>query len=60
MKKYYIDLHTHSTYSDGSKEPLQLLEEAKKNNIGILAITDHDNIEGSKELIRKSNKEIWV
>ena len=61
MEKRYVDLHTHSVYSDGSKEPSQVLEEAKKNNVGILAITDHDNIEGSKELINnKYNKDLYL
>ena len=58
MEKRYVDLHTHSVYSDGSKEPKEVLLEAKKNNVGILALTDHDNIEGSKEIIKTNNKEI--
>ena len=60
MEKRYVDLHTHSVYSDGSQEPLQVLNEAKKNNVNILAITDHDNIEGSKELIFQSPKDIYL
>jgi predicted metal-dependent phosphoesterase TrpH len=60
MEKRYVDLHTHSVYSDGSKEPKEVLLEAKKNNVGILALTDHDNIEGSKEIIKTNNKEIYL
>lgn len=60
MKKRYVDLHTHSIYSDGSKEPSEVVREAKKNNVGILALTDHDNIEGSKELITLKEKYIYI
>ena len=60
MEKRYVDLHTHSVYSDGSKEPSEVVREAKKNNVGILALTDHDNIEGSKELITLKEKDIYI
>ncbi len=39
-----IDLHTHTTYSDGKYSISELLENAAKNNIRMLAITDHDAI----------------
>lgn len=38
-----IDLHTHTTYSDGRYTPTQLLEKATYNNIQILSITDHNH-----------------
>lgn len=60
MEKRYVDLHTHSVYSDGSKEPSEVVREAKKNNVGILALTDHDNIEGSKELITLKENDIYI
>lgn len=41
-----IDLHTHTTNSDGEHTPTEVIEKAIQNNIGILAITDHDNISG--------------
>ena len=46
-----IDLHTHSTHSDGTKTPSELLVLAAEKGITTYAITDHDDIEGSKELI---------
>ena len=55
-----IDLHTHSTHSDGTLSPSELLNLAKKNNIDILAITDHDDIEGSKKLVESNPKEITI
>ena len=41
-----IDLHTHTTYSDGRNTPKELIDLAKKNNYDIFAITDHDSISG--------------
>lgn len=49
------DLHTHSIHSDGSDTPEELIQLAVKKNITNFALTDHDNIEGSKELIRLTN-----
>lgn len=44
-----IDLHTHSTASDGNDTPTQLVEQAIEKNIKILAISDHDTIDGLAE-----------
>lgn len=41
-KKLYCDLHTHSTRSDGGFSRAEVIEEAIKNDIGVLAITDHN------------------
>ncbi|WP_250277939.1 PHP domain-containing protein [[Clostridium] colinum] len=41
-----IDLHTHTTFSDGTYSPQELIELAYKNNIKAISITDHDTIEG--------------
>jgi len=49
----YIDLHAHTNYSDGELSPDELIKLAIKNNIGILAITDHDTIEGVKNITYK-------
>lgn len=46
-----LDMHMHSIYSDGSKTPEELIDMAIQENIGTIALTDHDNIDGSKELI---------
>lgn len=45
-----IDLHTHTNYSDGELTPNELIRCAIKKNIGVLAITDHDTIEGIKQV----------
>ncbi|MFC3040865.1 PHP domain-containing protein [Virgibacillus xinjiangensis] len=43
-----MDLHIHSIYSDGHWSPEQIIQTAKRKNIGVLSITDHDSIEGYK------------
>jgi len=47
-----IDLHIHSTASDGTLSPLEILRLARKLNLGAIAITDHDTVDGSKEALR--------
>jgi len=44
-----IDLHTHSTASDGSETPTRLVELAVDAGLGALAITDHDTLQGVAE-----------
>jgi 3',5'-nucleoside bisphosphate phosphatase len=46
-----IDLHTHSTKSDGKDTPSQLVANAKANGISVLAITDHDTTSGWEEAL---------
>lgn len=41
-----IDLHTHSTASDGVRSPQELIRLAKKSDISVLAVTDHDTLDG--------------
>jgi len=45
-----IDLHLHTTHSDGTDTVEMLLENAEKNNLEIISITDHDTIEAYYEL----------
>ena len=40
----WIDLHTHSTYSDGSCTPTEILRLAYEIGLSAVAITDHDNV----------------
>jgi len=41
-----IDLHTHSTASDGSLSPSELVTHAAQQGVGVLGITDHDTTAG--------------
>jgi len=45
----YVDLHTHSTASDGIYSPAELLHRAKAIGLRVLALTDHDNTGGLAE-----------
>lgn len=47
-----IDLHIHSTASDGSFTPLEIYTLAKESNVRAISITDHDTIEGIKEVLQ--------
>ncbi len=44
-----VDLHTHTTASDGMLTPSQLVDAAKKIGLAAIAITDHDTIDGLQE-----------
>lgn len=44
-----IDLHTHSTASDGTDKPHALMEKAAARNIRTIALTDHDTLAGLGE-----------
>ncbi|MEM7541454.1 MAG: PHP domain-containing protein [Pseudomonadota bacterium] len=45
-----VDLHTHTTASDGKCSPRALLELAIDNQVNLLAITDHDTVEGYRQV----------
>jgi predicted metal-dependent phosphoesterase TrpH len=45
----HSDLHTHSTCSDGVLAPAALVERAASRKVGILALTDHDDLSGLEE-----------
>jgi len=48
------DLHTHSTASDGTLTPAQLLQRAAESGVQVLALTDHDTTEGVAEASREA------
>ena len=45
-----VDFHMHSIYSDGVKSPAELLRHALECNLSMMALTDHDEIDGIKAL----------
>ena len=49
MTKPYADMHIHSCHSDGSLTPKEIVHVAIENNIGLLAVSDHNVAEGSLE-----------
>ena len=48
----YVDLHTHSTASDGIYAPAELLHRAKDIGLRALALTDHDSTGGLQEAVQ--------
>ena len=52
-----IDMHIHTTYSDGEKDPEEIIEMAEKNNIKTIAITDHGVMFGAVNFYKACQKE---
>lgn len=52
MKK--VDFHVHTNFSDGLLSPKDVVKRASNNGVSILAITDHDTIDGISEAIEES------
>ena len=46
-----IDLHVHSTASDGTFTPAQLVALAEKSGVCAFALTDHDSTDGIEEAL---------
>jgi 3',5'-nucleoside bisphosphate phosphatase len=46
-----VDLHTHTVASDGTYHPSELVAEAARRGVRVLAITDHDSTDGLAEAI---------
>ena len=53
------DLHMHSVHSDGTKEVKEILLRAKEKELDIIALTDHDSVEGVREAI-ELGKELGI
>lgn len=45
----YVDLHMHSTASDGALSPTAVVEEAARSGLAVIALTDHDTLAGIEE-----------
>ncbi|GIM29587.1 phosphatase [Clostridium polyendosporum] len=51
-----VEFHCHTNASDGTFSPSEVVENAKKKNLEILAITDHDTIDGLDEALKKATE----
>jgi predicted metal-dependent phosphoesterase TrpH len=49
-----VDLHSHTTASDGTLSPRELVRAAVKRGVRVLAITDHDSTEGLAEALEEA------
>lgn len=52
----FVDLHMHSYHSDGIYSPKQLVRQARLNGLDMIAITDHDNVNGYFEALPEAKK----
>ncbi|WP_152392305.1 PHP domain-containing protein [Paenibacillus guangzhouensis] len=52
----YVDLHTHTTASDGMQPPAENVRLAKAAGLTAVAITDHDTVAGIEEAIREGER----
>lgn len=46
-----FDLQSHSTYSDGELEPAEVVAEAARSGVELMALTDHDTVDGVGDAI---------
>jgi predicted metal-dependent phosphoesterase TrpH len=51
-----VDLHSHTTASDGTFTPRELVQEAARRGVRVLAVTDHDSTEGLAEAIDEASR----
>ncbi len=51
-----IDLHLHSTYSDGTMTPAELVRLAAGLGLSAVAITDHDTVSGTEEALSEGTR----
>jgi predicted metal-dependent phosphoesterase TrpH len=42
----FVDLHLHTSFSDGTFSPEELVDHARRHNLKAIALTDHDTVEG--------------
>ncbi len=52
----FLDLHIHTIYSDGISTPREIIEEAFKRGIKVIAITDHDTLKGVRKALEYSSR----
>ena len=56
MRMELIDLHTHTTASDGSLTPAELVKAAKDAGLAAVAVTDHDTTAGLDEALQAGKR----
>ncbi|WP_136806270.1 PHP domain-containing protein [Desulfosediminicola flagellatus] len=52
-----LDLHIHSTFSDGTLRPSEIVSLAKRKGLQAISITDHDTTEGIEEALEAGRQE---
>lgn len=58
-KDYQVDMHIHTTASDGTWTTEELLQQIIKSNIKVFSVTDHDTIENSVKMLHMIPDDIF-
>ncbi|MBQ2827395.1 MAG: PHP domain-containing protein [Clostridia bacterium] len=56
MNTKYADLHLHTTCSDGSMTPTELVRHACEAGLSVIAVTDHDCVDGVEEAVLEGKR----
>jgi predicted metal-dependent phosphoesterase TrpH len=51
-----VDLHTHTTASDGTLSPRELVRAAARRGVRVLAVTDHDSTDGLRDALEEAEQ----
>ena len=57
------DIHMHTNLGDGWSSPAQVIEQATKKGLRLIAVTDHDHVEGAKrvaELLEQQQRQLQM
>ncbi len=54
MSKKFADLHIHSTFSDGTLSPSEIIKKANKEGLAAIAITDHDCVDAIEPALKEA------
>ncbi len=49
----FVDLHTHTHYSDSTVSPAELVQQAREAGLHVIAVTDHDTLQGIPEAMEE-------
>lgn len=55
-----IDLHLHTSASDGSDTPTELVERARAAGLTVISVTDHDTLQGCREAIKMADDKLKI
>lgn len=47
---FYVDLHIHSFFSDGTLSPEEIVEQAEHQGVAMISVTDHNQLAGARRL----------
>ncbi|MGE5416690.1 MAG: PHP domain-containing protein [Acidobacteriota bacterium] len=60
MFKSIIDLHLHTTASDGATEPLEMIRDVKAAGLSLISLTDHESLQGMDTVADAGDQDITL